>query len=615
MRRYATHATTLIVAFALGTPFFAFAAKALPTLAQVGSASASGSSASPDDKKKEAKEHFDKGYALMQEEAWDAALAEFTVSLSLFPTKNGRRNAADCLRALGRFDEALAMYEMLLKEHGSALSPAEVESANKKIAELKALTGTLVITSNVEGATVVVDGRERGKTPLSGPIVVAAGTRVVRVSKEGYLPFEAKPIVAGKASVSVDAKLEALARSGRLKVVEESGKVMDVVVDGAVVGKTPYEGTIAPGTHAVFLKGEGKLGTQPASANVVVDQVFNLRLKAEELGGEAHIETEPPGATVALDGVPLGQGTWEGALRLGTHKVDVTAEGYFGASKSFEATEGKKAVVVVKLDRDENSPFWAKGRRRPISVALVVGGLFGASMGSDYEKSCGSTVNGAPVDCTGRSRPFGFAGGIRAAYEITPGFAVELDLGYMLTKYSVSRKMTLLGEGQSRANVNITDDVSVAGPMFGIGASYTFFRQPMILSGALSGGIILAKVKETRKGTVETQAPPSPRDMTDASPTDSKAIPFVAPEVRLGIPIGESMTLGFGLGVLIGVTESKPIVRQSAKPNAADPGNQPREPGPTVPGKTLGFIPSTQPESAVGLFILPQASVSFKIAF
>ncbi len=608
MRRTSLQGTIAVVlALAIGAPLVVAAAPALPILAQEPAGSASGG-ASADDKKKEAKEHFDKGVALMKAEAWDAALAEFTVSLSLFPTKNGRKNAAACLKSLGRFDEALEMYQLLIKDHASAMDPAELDAANKAMAELRALTGTIQINSNVAGATVVVDGRDRGKTPLPGPVVVAAGTRVVRVSKEGYVPFEAKPIVAGKANIVIEANLEALARSGRLKVVEETGKVMDVVVDGAVVGKTPYEGAIAPGTHAVLLKGEGKLGTQPAVANVVVDQVFNLRLKAEELGGEARIETEPPGATVVLDGVPLGQGTWEGALRVGSHKVDVNAEGYFGASKTFETPEGKKTLLKVALDRDENSPFWAKGRKRPISVGIVLGGLAGASMGGDYEKSCGGAAT-----CGAHSRPLGFAGAVRAAYEVAPGFALELDLGYMLTKYSVARKMNLQGENQSVAKVDITDDVSLAGPMFGLGASYTFLRQPFVLAGALAGGVILGKVKESRSGTVATEAPPSPRPMNPSNPTDSKSIPWVAPEARLGFPIGESMQLGVGLGVLIGITESKPAVKQSAIANSADAGSQPREPG---TGKTLGFIPNNPTsESAVGLFVLPQLSVSFKIAF
>ena len=47
-------------------------------------------------------------------------------------------------------------------------------------------------------------------------IPVNAGTRFVRVVKEGYAPFEAKPSIAGKSTVQIDARLEQLVRAGKL---------------------------------------------------------------------------------------------------------------------------------------------------------------------------------------------------------------------------------------------------------------------------------------------------------------------------------------------------------------------------------------------------------------
>src|SRR5688572_32626178 len=54
--------------------------------------------------------------------------------------------------------------------------------------------------------------------------------------------------VAGKQRKLVQAKLKRPARSGVISVREASGKTLDVVVDGAVVGKTPWQGTVAIGT-------------------------------------------------------------------------------------------------------------------------------------------------------------------------------------------------------------------------------------------------------------------------------------------------------------------------------------------------------------------------------
>ena len=633
MRRIASHAVTAaVVTAALVAPLLVAAAPSKVLLAQpAGATSASATAASSaaasgapapamgdEEKKSAAIEHFGRGVEQLQNGSYDSALAEFTASLDLYPTKNARKNAAICLRELKRYDEALEMYQRLLQDFGSKLSPADLDIVNKAIEELKELTGTLTINSSIAGATVVIDGKERGKTPLSGPVLVSSGTRVVRVTKEGYVPFEAKESVAGKTNVTVDATLEALARSGRLKVIESANKVLDVVVDGAVVGKTPYEGALEPGPHAVLLRGEGRLGTQPAAAAITVDQTTVVRLSAEELEGDARIDSDPSSATVVLDGVLLGQGTWEGHLRAGSHKVDLSAEGYFGASKTFDTGKDKPAVVKVTLDRDESSPFWAKGRRRPLLIGVFGSFAYGKSLGGDYESSCGS-------GCSGHSGPLGILAGVRGAYALENGLAIELDLGFAYLHMKNSRNTTLLGDG-GPVPVNISDDVTAAAPLFGVGLSYPFVRSPVSISGALTVGLMLAKVKEKRSGTVTTDNDPTERALN--SPTTdpvSKAIPFFLPEIRIGFPIGDRFVIGIGLGVLIGSTDARPKVQQSVPPSPNDftVGKDPLTGAPTkVPsgatynGKAIGFLPrGNTSESAIGTFILPEASLFARLAF
>src|SRR6185436_14514700 len=68
------------------------------------------------DPKAEALEHFDKGNTLFKSGALAAALAEFLESRRLYPTRSATSNAALCLSQLQRFDEALDLYEALLKD-------------------------------------------------------------------------------------------------------------------------------------------------------------------------------------------------------------------------------------------------------------------------------------------------------------------------------------------------------------------------------------------------------------------------------------------------------------------------------------------------------------------
>jgi len=636
-----------VVVCALAAPFVVAAAPAVTVLAQAGGAAsasatpsaapAGAASGSPEDiakAKEEAKEHFLKGVSLMQEEQWDAALVEFKASLQMFPTRNARKNAAVCLRQLGRFAEALDEYELLVKEFGSSLPPADAESVNKAIADLKNITGFIVISTDVAGAQVVIDSRPRGTTPL-GPIRVGQGTHTVRVLKEGYVPFETTQAVLGKQTVTIPAKLEVLARSGTLQVIEETGAEAEIIIDGAPkgkTGKTPYSEKIGPGAHWVALKGPGNLGTQPSPVNVQVDQTFTLRLKLEELGGEARIETDPVGAAIVLDGVPVGQGTWEGRLRVGSHKVDASSEGYFRFSKTFEATAAGKVNFKAALDRDENSPFWSQGRTRPISVGLFGAGVYGLfGFGSDYEKSCSN----ANTNCYERSKPVGFVGGARAGYELAPGLSIELDLGYAYVTSKVARKTRLLGEQQIPVNVDITDEWSMAGFMAGVGASYRFLRKPVAIYGAVTGGLILgATVRDRRGGTTpclvldsptgsatcssaETRDDPNPRPMLPTSGTEKKTIPFFTPEIRIAFPITDSLQVGFSLGAMIGIADVRPKIVQT--PQATSKDTQPAVPStdPAAPRKAIGFVPqpNATPESAIGTFILPRAAIFIRFAF
>src|SRR6478735_6517300 len=99
-----------------------------PTALLAQTAAPGAAAATPDDpekRKEEAKTRFQRGLELVQNESWDAALAEFLASRKLFPTRVALKNAALSLRQLKRYVEALAMYTELLASFGSSLSPEE----------------------------------------------------------------------------------------------------------------------------------------------------------------------------------------------------------------------------------------------------------------------------------------------------------------------------------------------------------------------------------------------------------------------------------------------------------------------------------------------------------
>ena len=521
----------------------------------------------PEKRKEEAKVRFQRGLELVQNESWDAALAEFLASRKLFPTRVALKNAALSLRQLKRSVEALAMYNELLTTFGSSIPPEERKTIDDAVAQLKQAVGEVQVNSDQPGSTVVIDGQQQqGVTPLA-PIGVNAGTHTVRIAKEGYEAFEAQVLVAGGQRESVNGKLKALSTVGRLVVREAAGKTLDVVVDGAVVGKTPrYEGVLSVGPHTVFLKGEGNLGTAPSQASVKENQAASLTLSAVELDAEIRIEPVPANASVFVDGVQIGNGVWEGRLQSGAHEIEIAGEGFVAYRKSTTLTKGKKEIVKVRLERDLSNPMWSAGFV-PHFYAEVFGGAILAPIagfGGGADEACGKG------DCSSKALPLGFLAGARAGYQFKKGFSGELGFGFMYLGEKMTRKNVIATQEQEGATLTspkYNDETTLAGPFVEVSAAYTMLDKTP-LTFRLGGGVARAKAKFKNGGEFSGDVPHNCKLYQNTDCDESETInvttqlsiaekspimivPFVAPEVRIGYRVAKKVVLDFGIALFV----------------------------------------------------------------
>ncbi len=486
-------------------------------------------------KKEEAKQRFERAMALFDKKAWDAALAEFLESRAAYPTRSNTQNAGICLRNLNRFDEALDMFEALLKEFPN-LSASDRAAVEKEVAELQQLVGTIEIRTEENGAQITVDGRDRGQTP-SWPVRVSAGSHVVRVYKEGLQPFEKRVEVAGRQSVVVEAKLEALGQSGRLSVTEDGSKAAEVFVDNVVVGKTPWQGLVAVGDHVVFLRGEGNLGTQPAAATVRTNQVTPIVLALEALECPLKVEPTPSGATVAIDGVVVGAGLWDGRLRKGRHKVEVAQNGFLPQEKILELSPAKPERLAFALERDPNSPLWRVEKPPRIYAELAPSFPIALVFGGDV--SGGGSA----------SLPFGASGRVHVGYELRSGLGFGLDAGYMYLTRSVSGRDTLLHPvGKPDAHGTADDKLSLRGLLLGASAHlHRGDKFPLLLR--LGAGVALGSTADRRSG--DFTASPGGVTVDATRTTTDVSYLFVAPEVRLGWRVVDRVEISVGTDVML----------------------------------------------------------------
>src|ERR1700722_2950083 len=94
-------------------------------------------------RKSDARSHFQRGLELSDDQAWDAAYAEFTASIGIYPTKAATKNAALCLRMMHRYAEALEMLERFLRFPN--LNDDDRAFSDREMRDVKRFVGSLVV--------------------------------------------------------------------------------------------------------------------------------------------------------------------------------------------------------------------------------------------------------------------------------------------------------------------------------------------------------------------------------------------------------------------------------------------------------------------------------------
>ncbi len=504
-----------------------------------------------DQQKEEARSHFDLGLSHFDREEWQAALVEFLKSRELFPSRGNTKNAAICLRKVGRFDEALDMFEKLVHEFQD-LSPADRALAQREITELQASVGTIDIQGASDGATVTIDSVERGKTPLKGPIRLSAGSHFVRVTKDGALPFETRIDLAGRQAAVVHAQLAALTQAGRLRVVEHQGKTAELVVDGAVVGHVPWEGALAPGAHTVFLRGEGTDGTPPSLVNIKLNDVASLDLTMQELAATLRVTPNPASAAVTIDEVPVGRGVWDGRLTVGTHKIAATLEGYGAFTRDIKLDSGDHAIVDAKLDVIA-PPAGHSGIALEVDLGAPLGLLAASDMQSSSECTAGCSAG----------LPIGFEGVLHGTYIFGSGIGVGLRAGYVLLTNTISnRATTITSPGALVSQGTANDSLLFGGVIAGIDGQYRT-RGDWPFTVRLGVGVFFGSTRDHRTGSFT--AAKGGTYSVDTTQAPSAIYLFVAPEVRLGRKFGDHVEVSLGAELLVMPALSPPRWNQTTQ--------------------------------------------------
>lgn len=161
------------------------------------------------DKKAQARTKLVEGDRLLKLGEFQQALAVFKDAYDLYPSPKIRYNFGLAYEGMGRNADALEAFDAFLVEATDA-SPETRDRAVAARNTLMGRVGTLRVVADVEGAAIVVDGRDMGKTAPARELRLDPGPHLLLVDRGGgTAPFTQRLDVAAGAAVTVVVHLTA----------------------------------------------------------------------------------------------------------------------------------------------------------------------------------------------------------------------------------------------------------------------------------------------------------------------------------------------------------------------------------------------------------------------
>jgi hypothetical protein len=343
---------------------------------------------------KEAQTEWDAGLALLQRTPpnYDMVRSNFMRAYNA-SNKSPRVlfNVAVAEREQSQFVESLKTLERLLEEAKAlpagdprSVPPEEIARAQDAIKALQPYVMKVTISVSEPGATVFVDKREVGVSPLKeATLRLTAETHTIRATKPGYV--EAVQTIPGdKTEVTVGLKMESMTRTADLVVSVVGPKSAVVKIDGNEVGSataaTPFTGKIlvSPQPHEITAEANDFV---TAHQTVVAREgeaiKANMQLAPEQKKGKLLVIAEPGDATIEIDGKLVGASRWEGPVDAGKHQIAVKKKGYYVWNYDVEVPKGAERSVSARLNEDRNTSFvpWLIGTVVVLGAGTLAGYL------------------------------------------------------------------------------------------------------------------------------------------------------------------------------------------------------------------------------------------------
>jgi len=311
---------------------------------------------------------------------WDKAAAKFQEAYDVSKNPKVLFNVGVCERNLQHYARAIAKFKQELAEGASKLTPQEKADTQATIDALQRYVSTIEILTTEADASVFIDDQKVGQTPIA-PVPADVGQpHVVRVEKDGFLPFEKRDVrLTSTASTKVTVELEPKDKRSEVEITVSGAQGASIFVDGIDRGPAPFKGIVDVGAHTFEARQAG-FDNSARREEVVYKQRLKLELPMVRsvTTGRVRIESVD-GATIELDGKVVGMTFWEGTIEMGTHTLAARKEGYNEGKIEIYLDKGATVTRRLPLTAEKKNEwvFWTVGTIIVVAgVATVAGFVF-----------------------------------------------------------------------------------------------------------------------------------------------------------------------------------------------------------------------------------------------
>lgn len=287
-------------------------------------------------------------------------------------------------------------------------------------ANLEAITHSLRVTANINGASVYVNNDLKGNTPTT--VQLNAGRYSVRVTAPGYVDHS--QAVDLSQDISVSATLQPITYT---LSVNSSVNGAAVYVDNNRSGNAPASVTLEPGNYTVRVEADGYVDFSQSvelSRNTTVSATLQL------ITYTLSVSSNVSGAAVFIDNNRTGNAPASATLKPGNYTVKVVASDYLEFSQTVELNRNITVSAVLKPSTADVSFVLPEAYRNKNERNAL--GLFRLYI--DGRRLSAAQINGFKVD-----------GGTRQVRIESGGVAFEAEYNFEAGKtYQLEVNMNLL---------------------------------------------------------------------------------------------------------------------------------------------------------------------------